>query len=621
MSLQIWLPLNGDIKNQGLVDWNPTIQSGTTASYVDGKIGKALNAGGITMPASVTKQILNNNEFSYACWIYPNGAEGSTSERSMIFGNGEMSSLGGRQFSLFQYPTANDLHFSWQNYSGGSYSSAWGGVITGALPSKKWTHIAMTYNKADSEQVKFYINGVHKTGVAYNFTSSADSFEFNTQLIHNSPYHYLNDVRLYDHALSEKEVKELSKGLVLHYKLSNQYETGQMNKYSSPYSDGECSSSSFTKTKLINERGYNYKLTRTGDGTNSWPNWNVPNYSFTAGKTYYYSVKIRCNKWTSGNLVLRASRSNNDWVTNGVTICSPALADGKWHEYYTHQIVNENYDRSGTTVTSNPVLEFYCSNQNGNGTVYDMDFDVKDVQVVESDCYVPFIENSFIETTIYDCSGYGNNGITNNIIVSSDSARYSTSYIFNGSNSYIKTNGSLWRSDGATELSINFWASMDDWTTFNARLYSCTEGGGYNVEPSGSNVSFSMNAYTDTAKSTYKYINDGGYCAVAKSSLASGWHMFTYVYTTSGTKLYVDGNLKVNNTYTSYGVHYNATAPLIIGAEATGSGATSPYFNGKMSDFKLFYTALSADDIQELYHTAASIDNQGNLYSYEVVEQ
>jgi hypothetical protein len=36
---------------------------------------------------------------------------------------------------------------------------------------------------------------------------------------------YLNDVRIYDHCLSPKEVKEISKGLVLHYKMDDKIAT------------------------------------------------------------------------------------------------------------------------------------------------------------------------------------------------------------------------------------------------------------------------------------------------------------------------------------------------------------------------------------------------------------
>jgi len=41
--------------------------------------------------------------------------------------------------------------------------------------------------------------------------------------------------------------------------------------------------------------------------------------------------------------------------------------------------------------------------------------------------------------------------------------------------------------------------------------------------------------------------------------------MFTWVYTTNGTSLYVDGILKQSKTGTSYGLYFHSTAPLILG--------------------------------------------------------
>ena len=97
--------------------------------------------------------------------------------------------------------------------------------------------------KINSEsEIKTYINGELKhtyTGTLSNRTSTSkirigDDYRGGTSVSYMG---YMNDWRLYDHCLSAAEVKEISQGLVLHYKLDDTYAETTTNLYSGTFSN------------------------------------------------------------------------------------------------------------------------------------------------------------------------------------------------------------------------------------------------------------------------------------------------------------------------------------------------------------------------------------------------
>ena len=398
--------------------------------------------------------------------------------------------------------------------------------------------------------------------------------------------------------------------MIIHYPLDNQYELGKINKFSADVASGLVGPGSFTRTKLADERGYNYKLTRTGNGGNSWPSLGTTTFSFTVGKRYFYSVKVRCNKWTSGALRLRAARSSNDWVTNSVAVCSPSQADGEWHEYYTSQVINETYERSGT-VPCNPVLEFYCDNQNGDGTLYDMDFDLKDVQVIESDEYIPFIQNEYAGDAVVDTSGFKNNATKSGTITcTSDTPKYSKCFKFTSSSSSHIVIPAI--TVDMTNVTFSSWCK---WTTFNSwsRVFDFGE------KTSGTGYSFLV---SNNSSSTLTVAGRGAGGAslpdttIQAISLNTWYHIAITLQNTT-CKVYVNGALV--KTFTINQAFSTAT-PFNLNYLGRSNWSSDKYLDGQISDFRLYATALSADDIKELYQTSASITNNGTVMCLDFQE-
>lgn len=586
MSLQIWLPLNGHVNNYGMLG-NEAISVASTPSYVDsGRTGKVLAGGGLTLSADATAKTLNNKEVSIAFWIYPLGTTSG-----IIFGNNNMTAPNNRRFSLFQYPTANDLHWSWQDET--SNATITSGAKSGVMPSKTWTHVCATYK---NPTCTIYINGAKVATSSGSLKSSI--YAYDTTLIASNTGRYISDFRLYDNALSPKEVKLLAQGLMLHYTCNDIFPTRSCNLYTSETAVGKCSGGSFTTAKLTSERGYNYKLSYTGTGGNAWFNISFPSLtSYNVDNKYVFSCKIRKNSDNNVNtLYLRAARIGNDYEATMTNVLG--ASDNEWHEYSVIAAMPSTHPRSSTV---SPRVEFYTSSLSASGTSYVFDFDMKDVQLYECDTVgAPLSSQDFKDGVVYDSSGYKNHAKT---ITASypkwcgGSPRYSGCYQFLGAQQIQSILNPI--TAGTTEFSFSFWYKTSKSGT--QAIYTARTGVGVGISVFDIGSHFRLDdGDANTTFSAYTIPTDT-------------WIYVVLTRTASDKKLYINGELK--QTISSVGNLTNIGKYGTIGASESGDTGigTNNYLTGYLSDFRIFSSELDATAIKEYYEVSASLTNTSTL--------
>jgi len=566
MALKVWLPLNGTFINNGFLDKGITSENGIFASF--GKVTPlALTQGSVTINYKYAPKIFNNVEFSWAGWVKIL----ETLENIPIFNTNSNP----KRFAISQYPY-NSLTFT---TSFDDSSTEFEYSISDFFPTNEWVHVAITYKKGE---LTIYKNGELQEQFNKYFEVS-DWNEQDILMIENSSSRMLNDIRLYNHCLSVKEVKELSKGLCLHYTMSR---PGANLLKNSNFANGTNSWVADSSTmSVLNDTNFKNILSFNATTENIGRVYNSNSGMFISGTTYSYSFYAKA----SSSVNITPSREHED---DGTTVTLTTI----WTKY------------EGTIVATNNSDNFSFYSNNTTSTIY-----LANVKLEEGSKTTSWIPNN--TDTLYnllgfnsneetDKSGYENNGVANNFTYwNSNTPRYLTSRTFNGVNSYILCHDPI--NSQTTEFTISTWINI---YTINS-IKCLWSGRSIDEGPVTLYINMDTINFFDSY-STYVDLN----------LIPNNWYYIVVTWKNNGYKnIYVNGVLQVTEQSGTINEKENTYAS--IGCKSTDSQSPNDYaFDGCISDFRIYTTVLSEDDIKELYNVGLSIDNGSNVHSYELVE-
>ena len=613
--LKIWFPGTNDTEDYGLggTQW---INDNVVIAD-DGKLGKCLSFNGSNSRLSTTNFELSNN-WSFACWAKDDSSV--TNWRLLIMLN-TTGSDADTQMSLW-------LHTGEKRFevcANGKYVSS-----VKYVPGQ-WNHFAATY---DGLQILVYLNGVkvytlsdsNEQLVRHNLTIGARGTNANGGHEGATSYFYglVNDLRIWDNqVISPREIKELSKGLVLHYPLAmpgqeNLVTGSNTNSTSTNKWFGHSSVGGNASTIEVDETGTNcVKVTRDSTAQSSWDFLSYDALLRNQLKTNTtYTLSFDAKPSVDGTITLNGfmnSNATNNMTTSVVQVQSNLLAN-KWNHCVYHCTTLNSFD--GITISGQIVYLLRSASLKGvNTTVL-----FKNIKVEEGEIDTPWVPNSadafytslgFDDGIEYDVSGYEHNGTKYGVITyDADTPRYETSAYFNGSSDIRSAKSSFGWFD-FKEGTVAAWFKPANTTQQWASV------GVQNDSGQGSR-SFSVCNYSGKAATVVGYDSSLGNQSSDYSMSANVWYHLCATITNGDTvKLYVNGELVQTRTVTNTTGTIASTTQFAVGVDLPGSDER---FTGHLSDVRFYTTCLNELDVRELYNTSMSLSNNGVLFGYEFIE-
>lgn len=580
MALQVWLPLIRDLSNQGLA--NVTITNNGATFNSNGKLGGCYYfTPEQWIKISVPEHMTTIKNTTVAVWV---------KSHSTSLAVGGISHDGNSDLAGVTLTSGG-----WQ-ISGSA--GAWKYVNSGTIANTQvWHHAACTI---DDNEITIYLDGVKVTtstltaqGIVNTDITSSNFIEIGCDHPGGNEFFtgYINDFRIYDHCLSVKEVKELSKGLVLHYKL-DKINGGPTNYYQS------------TKNVHILTNGSNL----TKDTSINGFYWTS---SATSTSTRIDNVITSTGYWTiSGEAKVSTGTGKLNIDLNDIsgTTTVDLTTD--------YQPINWTINNTKTVDSTYHFIDLNISNIAANTLIYIKDLKIE--QGTKASSWSPNpVDTAYTHIKYdkeFDCSGYNYDGeVIGSLESFTDTPRYDASVIFANNTDTISPMACFSNNQTLTALTTSIWAKTNTMNSVAPNLISLGENSFWRFRiASATSVWYYIRVGTTQISNTLSVPS-----SITSTLLDNKWHLYTLVFDQGVAKFYIDGVL------IGTGNHTGTATYLTCGSTAwhlAGYASNAENFIGSLSDFRIYVTALSADDILELYHTAANIDNHGNIYAGELKE-
>jgi hypothetical protein len=479
----------------------------------NGKIGKCYSFDGSNDYMILNQPFVDGRRFTITLWIYPTRINVSY---DMIY-----SGTDNKELQLFFDSISKKLTTSINNIE--TQTS----FILNTNTINKWYHITWCY---DGNKNEVYINGVNILSNIVNTYFNITDTQVRIGSTLQGQYYLgakINDIRIYNKVLSEKEIKEIARAKILHYNFNDFQEptvnlapfTDYSNRaYNNTYSASSWGGDVGTVVYYQNG-GYNNlpykKLTKTVSGT---------------GGSYlpdHYSINIENNKTYTISCYMKSSYPT---TLNGYCLDLNRATDNAYRIY-----------SPGFNLTTDWVRCMWIYNSGSSdagiyhttGIIYndtDLPIDIYwcEFQVEEKDHATPYTLTSR-SGKVNDSSGYNNHST----LSLATTPKYTIGKL--GSGGY-------WWID-STKLIQTTLNKPTDTVTMNCWFKSNTSGSsGYHI-PMNIDSSYYEMSISSSGKirvgfnlSGTRYVYDYG-----SGILDGNWHMLTSSYDGTYIKGYIDG--------------------------------------------------------------------------------